>query len=247
MSRERSPNREKAFKLWCESGRTRKLASIARELGITPEIVRKWKHIDNWDDRPDPRRGAPMGNKNAAGNRGGAPSRNKNAIKSGEFETIWMDALDPDEKIRLMAVETDPVTQIENEIRLLELRERRMLQLRSQIMNGWDSHSTSSKSESFKRIVEGISDIPTFTEDGTLETGKRIEYYMQETERTVKSPLMLERILAIEEALTRVQDKKAKCVDLLVKIEQRVLSEEEQRVRIEKLRLENKVLAAKEW
>lgn len=252
MSRERSPNREKAFKLWCEGGRTRKLSSIAKELGVRPEIIRKWKHIDNWEERPDPgprRRGAPDGNQNAVGNKGGrgGPSRNKHALKHGEYETIWLDALEPDEQIRLMEVETDPIKQIENEIRLLELRERRMLQLRAKIMDGWDSSAVSSKSESFQRITEGIGDIPEFSDTGELITDRRIETFMKETERTTKTTQKLERILAIEDALTRVQDKKAKCVDLLVKIEARALSEEEQRVRIDKLKAEVNKMRQEAW
>ncbi|MCR8635760.1 phage terminase small subunit [Paenibacillus radicis (ex Xue et al. 2023)] len=251
MSRERSPNREKAFKLWCEGGRSRKLASIARELNVSPELIRKWKHADNWDERPDPgpkRCGAPSGNKNAVGNKGGgAPKRNENAFKHGEYATIWEDVLDPEEQVKLMFVETDPLKQVDNHIRFFELRERRMLQLRAEIMNGWDSTSISSKSESFQRIIEGIGDVPEFSETGELITERRIERFMQETERTKKTNQKLERILAIEQALTSVQDKKMKAIELKCKIEARQLTEEELRVRIEKLKRENKIMAAQEW
>lgn len=250
MSRERSPLREKAFKLWCEGDRRRKLSSIAKELGVQPEMIRKWKHLDNWEERPDPgpkRRGAPNGNKNAIGNDGGAPKRNGNALKHGEYSAIWEDVLTDDERVKLMFVETDPFKQAENEIRFLELRERRMLQLRTEIMNGWDSSTVSSKSEPFKKIVEGIGDIPKFNEDGELIQDKRIEYFMQETERTTKTSQKLERILSIEDALTRVQDKKAKWVELLFKIEAGILSKEEARLRIQRMKLENKAIELKEW
>ncbi|SFB62661.1 Uncharacterized protein YjcR [Cohnella sp. OV330] len=248
MSREKSPLREQAFKLWCEGNRTRKLSSIAKELGIQSSLVRKWKHIDNWEERPDPgpkRRGAPKGNKNAIGNKGGgAPERNKNALTHGQYETIWMDALEPEEQIRLMAVETDPIKQVENEIRLLELRERRMLKLRADIMNGWDDPDVVSK---YEFIRKKFGEKPAFDEDGMLEFIPVMGFGPEEVDRTVKKTSKLERILAIEEALTRVQDKKAKLVDLLCKIEARMLGEEEQRVRIDKMKAELRILEAKEW
>ena len=251
MSRERSPKRELAFKLWVEGLRIRKLSSIAKELDVTPELIRKWKYHDNWDKRPDPgprKRGAPKGSKNALGNKGGgAPKRNDNAFKHGEYSAIWEDILTDDERVKLMFVETDPFKQAENEIRFLELRERRMLQLRAQIMDGWDGRSIFSKSESFQRKIEGIGDIPTFNEDGELVVEKRIETYMQEVERTTKTPHKLERILAIEDALTRVQDKKAKWVDMLWKIDSGSLSKEEAELRISRMKLENKAMADKEW
>lgn len=49
MARPRSPNRDKAFQLWDDSGRKRKLKDIAEELGISEEQVRKWKNQDKWD------------------------------------------------------------------------------------------------------------------------------------------------------------------------------------------------------
>ena len=49
MARPRSPNRDKAFHLWVDSGKKRKLKDIAEELGISEEQVRKWKNQDKWD------------------------------------------------------------------------------------------------------------------------------------------------------------------------------------------------------
>ncbi|WP_127580868.1 phage terminase small subunit [Paenibacillus koleovorans] len=87
MSRDQSPVQKKAFKLWHDSGRTMKPAAIAEELGVKPELVRKWKNYYKWEEQPDPRRGAPKGNRNAKGNKGGkgAPSGNDRAVKHGLF------------------------------------------------------------------------------------------------------------------------------------------------------------------
>lgn len=95
MARARSPNRDKAKQIWLESGGKKLLKDIAADLGIGETQVRKWKSIDKWEDElkgnvtneseitkgnVTKRKGAPLGNKNAVGNRGGgAPKGNQNA------------------------------------------------------------------------------------------------------------------------------------------------------------------------
>lgn len=81
----RSPVERKAFKMWCAAGRPRQTKWIADELGVSPEMIRKWKHYYRWDELEDPRPGAPRGNKNAVGNKGGAPKGNANAVKHGLY------------------------------------------------------------------------------------------------------------------------------------------------------------------
>lgn len=49
MARPRSPGRDKARQLWLESGKSRQLKSIAEELQVSEEQVRKWKNQDKWD------------------------------------------------------------------------------------------------------------------------------------------------------------------------------------------------------
>lgn len=93
MSREQSPIQKRAFKLWCELGRPRSSKEIAVKLNVTPELVRKWKNYYKWAEQPDPRRGAPKGNRNAKGNKGGkgAPTGNDRAVKHGLFRKILPD------------------------------------------------------------------------------------------------------------------------------------------------------------
>lgn len=91
MARPRSPGRDKARQLWLESGKSRLLKSIAEELQISEEQVRKWKNQDKWDLVTLPngngnvtkQKGAQPGNKNASGH--GAPKKNSNAEKHGLF------------------------------------------------------------------------------------------------------------------------------------------------------------------
>ena len=91
MARPRSPSRDKAMRLWLESGKKRMLKDIAKELQVSEEQVRKWKNQDKWDKVTLPNangnvtkhKGGQPGNRNAAGH--GAPKKNSNAEKHGLF------------------------------------------------------------------------------------------------------------------------------------------------------------------
>lgn len=116
---------------------------------------------------------------------------NKNAVTTGEYETIWLDALDADERVLFHAVDTDVLKQIDEEIRLITIRERRMLQRIERLRAAGD----------FTVVRQTVG----------VEKGKRTN--LQESEGT------LGQIQTIEEALTRVQEKKAKLLELKHKIE----------------------------
>ena len=49
MARQRSPNRDKAFDIWKESGGEILLKDIAAQLEISESQVRKWKSQDKWE------------------------------------------------------------------------------------------------------------------------------------------------------------------------------------------------------
>jgi uncharacterized protein YjcR len=116
MPKERSPNRDKAFDLWKNSGGSLKLKDIAEQLDVADTQIRKWKNQDRWDDRLKgtlpktnsnvtnkkgaPKgngnakgHGAPKGNKNAVGNRGGqgGPAGNDKAVTHGLFRSFLPD------------------------------------------------------------------------------------------------------------------------------------------------------------
>ena len=103
MARARSPDRDKAFEMWRDSGGTMKLKDIANALGLSDTQIRKWKNQDKWDERLNSnvtipksnvtkKAGAPKGNKNAVGNKGGAaPKGNSNAVTHGFFRRIFPD------------------------------------------------------------------------------------------------------------------------------------------------------------
>ena len=53
MARTRSPNRDKAYQLWIESEKKKKLKDIASELQVSESQVRKWKNQDQWEDQKE--------------------------------------------------------------------------------------------------------------------------------------------------------------------------------------------------
>lgn len=118
--RQKSNNRALALKIWLKSGRTKKLVEIADELAVSSSLIRKWKHLDSWDEIPTKRpRGGQPGNKNAIGNKGGhgGPEGNDYAVKHGAYRKF----LPQDERfqeILQMASELDPLDMIWNSIEI---------------------------------------------------------------------------------------------------------------------------------
>lgn len=57
----------------------------------------------------------------------GAPAGNKRAVTTGEYETIFADCLEEDELAIYAGIETDLLQQLDEKIRLSDIRIRRML------------------------------------------------------------------------------------------------------------------------
>ncbi len=235
MARPRDPRRDEAFRLWKESSGTKKLKDIADELGVSSSTVRKWKAIDKWEDKikgsaPKSngsapfRPGAPIGNKNAKGNKGGnappgnenakgnrggaAPKGNKNSVRTGEYETIMWDFLNEDERQLFGEIETDPLFQIDLTIRELNLRERRMMQRISRIENG-----LSEKQRRVLQQMRKVKDIvQTPDKNGLVKPVPVMNERLVVTEIEETEMRAIDDILNIEEALTRVTDKRLKAI-----------------------------------
>ena len=136
MPRPRSPNRDKAFAIWQESGGNLLLKDIAAQLDVSESQVRKWKNQDQWEQTgmvtlPNVKsnvtnqKGGQPGNQNAVGNDGGAPLGNINAIKHGAYQTIYAAYLPEDEKVIYEGLPGE--ADLEAEIRLLRLKITRLL------------------------------------------------------------------------------------------------------------------------
>lgn len=261
MARERSPERGKAKEMWLESGGTMKLKDIAAALSIGDTQIRKWKSQDKWAAELNSnvtiqtkgnvtKRGAPKGNKNAVGNRGGAPTGNQNAkgnrggsggppgnkkaVTTGEYETIWLDALEDDELDLVDRIDTDPILQVDESILKFEIRERRMLLRIKRLTDGL--------TEKERRVLyelKSVKEAMTVHDEksGLTKTIPVTRTELVESEIEEKTFRQIDDIIALEEALTRVQDKKLKAIELKNK-----LLDEERQVRIEKLKFELQML-----
>ena len=156
MSRQRSQERDKAWEIFKKHNGKIALTSIAEQLALPEGTVRGWKAKDNWTKKLNgtfqsnnaersrknmesiipkktniKRRGAPIGNKNAAGNKGGpgGPVRNKHAIKTHEYATIFFTAdIIDDEERNILDADYDKYVQQIILIDTLKIREKRIMQ-----------------------------------------------------------------------------------------------------------------------
>lgn len=141
MPRARSPNRDKAFELWLESGKSRTIKNISEELGVSENQVRKWKNQDKWENREAlPNVTKSNGNtiqtngnitnqsKPAKRKRGGQKG-NKNRYEHGLYANPTMDMIPRQELERLQRMDfADEESIIIDEIILLTSRERQLLE-----------------------------------------------------------------------------------------------------------------------
>jgi len=83
LARNRSPNRDKAFEIYKENKGKISSQEIAKILDEKINNINTWRVKDKWSKRI--KVGAPYGNKNAVGNKGGAKEGNQNARTNGWY------------------------------------------------------------------------------------------------------------------------------------------------------------------
>ena len=229
-----------------------KRKDIAEKYGVSINTVDSWKKRHGWSKNGAPQSsapqkklgapfgnqnakgyGPPLGNQNAVGNNGGPPKGNKNAVTTGEFETIWLDCLDDDEQVMYEKIDTDELVQTEEAIRLLTLRERRMLKRIQDLMNG-----LSEKARSVFMVSKDKKEIIQVYDE---KTGKMREISVNKPVMAIESISetecrKIDDILKLEEALTRIQDKKTKQLQLKhdLEIDKQKLLIEQQKLEIYK-------------
>ncbi len=218
MARKRDPRRDQAKEIWLRSNGKKILKDLANELNVSDSQIRKWKSIDKWGEElkgnvtklnsnVTNKGGAPPGNKNAKGNKGGSPPKgNKNAIKTGEYETIFADMLSDEEKDIYSNLNDDPFFILNDEIRLLKVRQFRMMKRIKEAEKGLND-------EEVERLQQ-LRKIKTPVE----KDGRKLEIkreVMQDVQVTRKTFRKLDDILAIEDALTRVSNQLTKSIKQL--------------------------------
>ncbi|HHB0783861.1 TPA: phage terminase small subunit [Enterococcus faecium] len=218
MARKRDPRRDKAKRIWLESNGEKQLKDIASELNVSDSQVRKWKSQDKWSaelksnvtnakGNVTNQGGAPIGNQNAKGNKGNSraspPKRNKNALKTGEYETIFFDTLSDEEKDIYSSLNDDPSFVLSEEIRLLKIRQFRMMKRIQQAEAGLND-------EEVERLQQ-LRKIKTPIE----KNGKKLEIkreVMQDVQISRKTHRKIDDILSIEDSLTRISNQLAKAI-----------------------------------
>ena len=158
-----------------------------------------------------------LGNKNAYGNKGGkgGPPKNKFALKTGEYETIFFTPgiIDADE-MALLGIEVCKYNEQSRLVKSLRIREMRMYvriaELKNtpgdMVLDSVTKNKSTTTTQYHKRddeggLIDGSSN--TVTEDGSSH---------------VSVPVLAE-IMKIEEALTRVQGRLQRAIEVWHKME----------------------------
>ncbi len=221
MARKRDPRRDEAKKIWLESNGEKQLKEIASELNVSDSQIRKWKSQDKWSaelksnvtngkSNVTNQGGAPIGNQNAKGNKGNSraspPKRNKNALKTGEYETIFFDTLSDDEKDIYSSLDDDPSFVLSEEIRLLKIRQLRMMKRIKEAESGLNDEEVD-RLQQMRKIKTPIE------KDGkNLEIKREV---MQDVQVSRKTYRKIDDILSIEDALTRISNQLTKAIKQL--------------------------------
>lgn len=215
MARKRDPRRDEAKKIWLDSGGKKVLKELASELNVSDSQIRKWKSVDKWaeelkgnvtksNSNVTNKSGAPPGNKNAKGNKGGSPPKgNKNAIKTGEYEIIFADMLSDEEKDIYSNLNDDPFFILNDEIRLLKIRQFRMMKRIKEAEKGLNDEEVE-RLQQLRKVKEPSSI------GGKVVTVKR--EVLKDVQITRKTFRKLDDILAIEDALTRISNQLTKAI-----------------------------------
>lgn len=206
---------ERAHRLWLDTGGAIRITTLANEVGVSRSTVYNW--ISNGWKLKQPRisgnqnakgnrggRGGPIGNQHSKGH--GAKVGNTNAVTTGEYESISYDTLNDAEREYFDTVKLDPLTLIDEQIKILAIREKRMLE----------------RIEGLKRMQE-IAE----TEDFISKTysGEELKPGVTTRTTTKRTKLLIDKLVMVEEALTRVQEKLIKAIET----RQRLAKEMEQK------------------
>lgn len=169
--------RERARLMYLRSGKKKSLPMIAEELNIPLATVKTWKRRDGWDTDSDSKtdskkiqkkvnpdskvnpkkpkkKGAPKGNKNSVLNEGGAPPGNQNAVTTGEYARLLFSDLTEDEQALMAAMPEDTNQVMRSDLKLLCVREKRMLGRISMLQAG---QLTNAVLDKIQNIEEGLT------------------------------------------------------------------------------------------
>lgn len=175
-------------------------ANIAKKNNITVPQLRYLIKKEKWGKRD--RSQLHKGNKNAVGNKGGkgAKKNNKYAVTTGAYENIFDDVFSDEEKQIFESDNFDKKAELIFEQKVLKVREKRILLRIQKIQSsGRDMH---------------VSKIEKVNSQSSRVVGKD-----NKTETRTIAENNDDQIQRLEDALTRVQEAKRRCIDSIHKIE----------------------------
>lgn len=217
MAKSRSPNREKALKLYVETNGNIKLKSIAETLKEKIDNIYQWKRIDKWDEKIKNNVGPPKGSINAF--KHGANINYEKRIKDKNFISKYVSAR---------------TSKILDDIRNSELTTLDILWTNIQL-----KYAAIISSQKIMEVKSKKELIKELKREKNTENTSEIEYEIQfawdRQERFLKAQSSAMKVLndmikTYEELLNKNYD----------------LANEEQRLRVEKLRLELKIFEDKD-
>lgn len=229
-------NRDKGYTLWKKG---LKYKEIAEKLGVPESTVKSWatrywkkgkvasekvaskkKKVATEDATGPPKksRGAPPGNVNSVGNKGGAaPPGNQNNFKHGGYAAILFDTLDEQEQSLIGQMEPNEEQMLVDEINLLTVRERRIMQRIQEYQKAPVAISSTVRTE-HKRAFDSPEDEQLYNEriQEKIDAKERLPGREYTTHTTTEASYSI--VLKLEEALTRCQAQKQRAIDTLSKI-----------------------------
>lgn len=196
---------------------------IAKKYGVSIETVKSWRKRHGWKrskTKPKPKKkiGAPFGNNNALGNKGGPPIGSQNALKHGLFaKYLPLDMISVIEEIETIS----PIEILWGNICI-----KYAAIIRAQKIMFIENESADKQIESVTQTVE---------ESEKFGNTKRIEKHVD----TITADVRMEKFLKAQSRAMDTLTKMIKQYDELCRSE---LATEEQKARIDKLKNEVTVI-----
>lgn len=196
---------------------------IAKKYGVSIETVKSWRKRHGWKrskTKPKPKKkiGAPFGNNNALGNKGGPPIGSQNALKHGLFaKYLPLDMISVIEEIETIS----PIEILWGNICIKYaaiIRAQKIMFI---------------KNESADKQIESVTQ--TVEESEKFGNTKRIEKHVD----TITADVRMEKFLKAQSRAMDTLTKMIKQYDELCRSE---LATEEQKARIDKLKNEVTVI-----
>lgn len=247
MPESKTPDMERIKKrVLADYRKGKKPKELSEKYGLNVNTVKSWiRRADKTEDTkagakncekrvqpeaPKKSRGAPAKNSNAVGNSGGAPVGSANALIHGGYSPVYFDTLTDEEKALIVGNKLDPESLLREEILLLSIRERRIMariQEYADTKGGQllESVIRNEEKREFDKNKPGDKELYEAAQRAKIESGQLLPGHKYNvTTRTEAAHNVIHRL---EEALTRCQAQKQRCIRNLMELQAAQLDQSE--------------------